>query len=135
VLKRTWVYEARNVPILVAFGVNEDGYREILGAAEGEKEDRSGWAAFIASLQQRRLEGVQLFISENCIGRIELLNEYFPEALWKRCMVHFYRYKFSNVPLTKVREVAAMLKTIHAQEDRPAPALCQYSCHKIFEKN
>jgi len=32
VMKRTWADEVRNVSILVAFGVNEDGYREILGA-------------------------------------------------------------------------------------------------------
>ncbi len=41
VLKRTWSDEVRNVSILVAFGVNEDGYREILGAAEGAKEDKA----------------------------------------------------------------------------------------------
>jgi len=35
VLKRTWADEVRNVSILVAFGVNKDGVREILGAAEG----------------------------------------------------------------------------------------------------
>lgn len=35
-------------------------------------------------------------------------------------MVHFYRDVFSNVPSTKVKEVAAMLKAIHAQEDRQA---------------
>jgi putative transposase len=33
-------------------------------------------------------------------------------------MVHFYRNVFSVVPKAKVREVAAMLKAIHAQEDR-----------------
>jgi len=104
----------------VAFGVNEDGYREILGAAEGAKEDRSGWGAFVASLKERGLNGVRLFISDKCMGLVESLAEYYPEALWQRCTVHFYRDIFSNVPSTKVREVAAMLKAIHAQEDREA---------------
>jgi len=104
----------------VAFGVNEDGYREILGAAEGAKEDRSGWGAFVASLKERGLDGVRLFISDKCMGLVESLAEYYPEALWQRCTVHFYRDIFSNVPSTKVREVAAMLKAIHAQEDREA---------------
>jgi transposase-like protein len=57
VLKRTWADEIRNVSILVAFGVNEEGYREILGAAEGAKEDKAGWGAFIANLKERGLEG------------------------------------------------------------------------------
>jgi putative transposase len=35
-------------------------------------------------------------------------------------MVHFYRNVFSHVPAGKLREVALMLKAIHAQEDLPA---------------
>ncbi len=120
VMKRTWADEVRNVSILVAFGVNEDGYREILGAAEGAKEDKSGWGSFIESLKQRGLQGVQLFISDKCMGLVESLSEYYPEAAWQRCTVHFYRNVFTNVPSTKVKDVAAMLKAIHAQEDREA---------------
>lgn len=120
VLKRTWADEIRNVSILVAFGVNEDGYREILGAAEGAKEDRSGWGAFVANLKERGLDGVRLFISDKCMGLVESLGEYYPDAQWQRCTVHFYRNVFTNVPTTKGHEVAAMLKAIHAQEDREA---------------
>ena len=120
VLKRTWADEIRNVSILVAFGVNADGYREILGAQEGAKEDKAGWGSFVASLKQRGLAGVQLFISDKCMGLVESLGEYYPDTVWQRCTVHFYRNVFSNVPSTKVKEVAAMLKAIHAQEDREA---------------
>jgi transposase-like protein len=120
VLKRTWADEIRNVSILVAFGVNADGYREILGAQEGAKEDKAGWGSFVESLKQRGLSGVQLFISDKCMGLVESLGEYYPEVPWQRCAVHFYRNVFTNVPSTKVNEVAAMLKAIHAQEDRDA---------------
>ena len=44
------------------------------------------------------------------------------EALYQRCMVHFYRNVFSHVPSTRVREVSHMLKAIHAQESREAAA-------------
>ena len=120
VLKRTWSDEIRNVSILVAFGVNEDGYREMLGAAEGAKEDRSGWGTFIGSLKARGLQSPRLFISDKCMGLVSSLADYYPEAQWQRCTVHFYRDVFTNVPSTKVKEVAAMLKAIHAQEDREA---------------
>lgn len=120
VLKRTWADEVRNVSILVAFGVNEDGFREILGAAEGAKEDKAGWGSFIANLKERGLTGVRLFISDKCMGLVESLSEYYPDSLWQRCTVHFYRNVFTNVPNTKVKDVAAMLKAIHAQEDRQA---------------
>src|ERR1700761_450233 len=38
-LKRSWGGEVKNVAVLVAIGVRSDGYREILGVAEGLKED------------------------------------------------------------------------------------------------
>lgn len=44
VLKRSWAGEVRNVSLLVAIGVNAEGYREILGICEGAKEDKKGWS-------------------------------------------------------------------------------------------
>src|SRR5581483_11399404 len=50
VLKRTWAGEVRNVSVLAAIGVGTDGYRKVLGIAEGAKEDKSGWSAFLKHL-------------------------------------------------------------------------------------
>jgi putative transposase len=122
VLKRSWAGEVRNVSLLVAIGVNQDGYREILGICEGAKEDKAGWSAFLKHLKERGLSGVELIISDACLGLVESATEVYPEAQWQRCVVHFYRNVFSHVPTTKVREVAHMLKAIHAQENREAAA-------------
>src|SRR4029450_1543255 len=117
VLKRTWAGEVRNVSLLVAIGVNGEGYREILGICEGAKEDKTGWSGFLKHLKERGLHGVRLIISDACLGLAESAAEFFPEAAWQRCIVHWYRNIFSHVPSTKVREIAAMLKAIHAGED------------------
>jgi putative transposase len=116
-LKRSWAGEVRNVSVLVAIGVGTDGYRDILGIVEGAKEDKDGWSHFLRSLKQRGLKGVQLIVSDKCLGLVESLGECFPEARWQRCAVHFYRNVFSVVPHGRMKEVAAMLKAIHAQED------------------
>ena len=120
VMKRTWAGEVRNVSLLVAIGVNADGYRDILGICEGAKEDKAGWSAFLKHLKERGLKGVELITSDACIGLAESAAEFFPDARWQRCTVHFYRNVFSHVPASKVREVADMLKAIHASEDRAA---------------
>ena len=117
VLKRCWAGEVRNVSLLVAIGVNSEGYREILGICEGAKEDKAGWSAFLKHLKSRGLKGVRLIISDACMGLSESAAEFFPDAAWQRCIVHWYRNVFSHVPSTKVREAAAMLKAIHAGED------------------
>ncbi len=119
-LKRTWGGEVRNVAVLIAVGVGEDGYREVLGIAEGCKEDKAGWSGFLAYLKKRGLMCPELFISDKCIGLIESLAEFYPAAKWQRCTVHWYRNVLSVVPSGKMQEVAAMLKAIHAQEDAEA---------------
>lgn len=119
-LKRQWGGEVRNVSILIAVGVDEEGFRQVLGVREGEKEDKDSWSGFLRWLKTRGLAGVELFVSDKCLGLVESLAEFYPEAKWQRCVVHFYRNVFTAVPKGKVKEVAAMLKAIHAQEDRDA---------------
>jgi putative transposase len=119
-LKRSWGGEVKNVSILVAIGVNQDGHREVLGVAEGTKEDKASWQGFLRYLKGRGLKGVRLIVGDRCLGLVEAIGEFFPQAAYQRCVVHFYRNVWSLVPAGKVKTVAAMLKAIHASEDREA---------------
>ncbi len=117
-LKRSWGGEVGNVSVLIAIGVSTDGYRRVLGVVEGAKEDKAGWSGFLRHLKQRGLSGVRMFISDACLGLVESIGDFYPEALWQRCVVHFYRNVFSHVPRGRVREVSLMLKAIHASESK-----------------
>lgn len=119
-LRRNWGGEYENVSILVAIAVNEDGYREVLGVAEGMKEDKASWISFFQWLRGRGLEGVKLVVGDKCLGMLEAVGEVFPQAKYQRCTVHFYRNVFSVVPRSKVKLVTKMLKAIHAQESKAA---------------
>ena len=119
-LRRNWGGEFENVAILVAIAVNEDGYREVLGASEGMKEDKSSWVSFFQWLRGRGLDGVKLIVGDKCLGMLEAVGEVFPEAKYQRCTVHFYRNVFSVTPRSKVKLVAKMLKAVHAQESKKA---------------
>jgi transposase-like protein len=78
------------------------------------------WVIWAAHAQG--MSGVRLIISDACMGLCESAAEFFPDAGWQRCIVHWYHNVFSHVPSTKVREIAAMLKAIHAGEDIVAPS-------------
>ena len=119
-LKRSWGGEVKNVSVLVAIGVNQDGFREVLAVSEGTKEDKASWQAFLRQLKSRGLKGVKLIVGDRCLGLVESIAEFYPEAAYQRCVVHFYRNVWSFVPATKVRIAAQMLKAIHACEDRAA---------------
>lgn len=85
---------------------------------EGAKEDSQSWCNFLGHLKERGLKGAELFVTDKCLGLVEALCDFYPEAKWQRCVVHWYRNVMAQVPSTKIKEVVAMLKAIHAQEDR-----------------
>lgn len=64
-LRRNSCGEFENVVILVAIAVNEDGYREVLGATEGMKEDKASWVNFFQWLRGRGLGGVKLVVGDS----------------------------------------------------------------------
>ena len=74
-LRRNWGGEYENVAVLVAIAVNEDGFREVLGAAEGMKEDKASWVSFFQWLRGRGLDG----------GSSSVTSTWGCWRLWARC--------------------------------------------------
>ena len=116
-LKRSWGGEVENVSILVAIGVNEQGFREVLGVVEGMSEDKESWKGLLQDLYRRGLKKIDLVISDKSAGLLEVLPEVYPAAKWQRCVFHFHKNILSKVPRNKRAEVIPMLKAIQAQED------------------
>ncbi|MEA4862270.1 MAG: transposase [Victivallaceae bacterium] len=58
---------------------------------------------------------MKLIVSDKCLGLYEIIGNFYQKARWQRCVVHWYRNAFTRCPWKHVREVAAMLKAIHAQ--------------------
>jgi len=67
-LKRTQDGLVRNVNVQVAVGVNQEGYREILGVTEAAGEDRESWRNFLHSLKERDLKAARLIVRESVSG-------------------------------------------------------------------
>ena len=106
--------------MMVSIGVNEDGYREVVGCAEGFTESKECWRAFLSWLKSRGLRGVRMFTGDKAAGMVGSIAEVFPGAKYQRCTVHFYRNALAKVPKSKRSQVAALLKAIHAMESREA---------------
>ena len=143
-LKRSWGGEVQNVSVLVAIGVSTDGYREIIGAAEGMKEDFESWHNSFIWLKERGLTGVRLIVGDKCLGMLESIADVFPEAKYQRCTVKIsalhstflseclqrspsrqdagsiLNAESHPLPRGRMREVSLMLKAIHAQENKEA---------------
>lgn len=64
VIKSRLARKTENISLLIAVGVNSDGYREIIGVVEGASEDAASWKAFLKHLKERGLVQINLIISE-----------------------------------------------------------------------
>lgn len=119
-LKRSWGGAYENVAVMIAIGVNDDGYREVIGAAEGFTESSECWREFLSWLRSRGLHGVRMAVGDKASGMVGPIAEAFPEAAHRRRTVHFHRNVPAHVPKPGRAAVAAMLKAVHAMESREA---------------
>ncbi len=112
-----WGGASERVSVLVAIGVNEEGFREVLACGAGFRESEESWRGLLRGLAQRGLQGVRLVISDAGAGLKAAMADFLPRASWQRCTVHVMRNVLDKVPQTRRSEVAAALKTIWHQEN------------------
>ena len=116
--KRFWGGSVENVSVLVAIGINAEGHREVIGVAEGMKEDSASWEQFVRSMIERGLKGVRLVVGDRCAGLVSTVGSMLPKAKYQRRMVHFMRNVLSKTPPTHREWASAALKAIFAMESR-----------------
>jgi putative transposase len=101
--------------VIVATGVNTDGRREVLGMATGPSEAEPFWTDFLRSLADRGLRGVKLVVADDHKGLRAAATKVLHATL-QRCRVHWMRNLLGRVPAGQRAMVAAMLRTIFAQD-------------------
>ena len=116
--KRSWGGRVENVSVLVAIGVDSEGRREVIGVAEGMKEDGDSWEQFVRGMIERGLKGVRLVVGDRCAGLVSTVNSMLPKARCQRCMVHFMRNVLSKTPPSHREWASVALKAIFAMESR-----------------
>jgi putative transposase len=113
-------HQVQSMAVVIAYGVRDDGVREVLGLDIGPSEDAPLWRAFLQGLVARGLNGVRLVISDAHRGLKQAIREVFVGAAWQRCRVHFMRNIVASVAKGAQAMVAATVRTIVEQPDRAA---------------
>jgi putative transposase len=113
-------HRVQSMAVVIAYGVRADGVREVLGLDIGLSEDVATWRTFLQGLVARGVRGVKLVISDAHPGLKQAVKEVFLGAGWQRCRVHFMRNLLARVPKSAQAMVAATVRTIFDQPDRPA---------------
>ena len=97
--------------LVLAYGVHESGYREVIALDVGECETEAFWRSFLRGLVERGLSGVQLVVSDAHAG----LKKAIAQVLgcpWQRCSVHFLREALGHVRKDQQGMIAALLRPI-----------------------
>ena len=97
--------------LVLAYGVHESGYREVIALDVGEAETEAFWRRFLRALVERGLSASQLVVSDAHAG----LKKAIAQVLgcpWQRCSVHFLRESLGHVRREQQGMVAALLRAI-----------------------
>lgn len=84
--------------LMVAYGTNESGHREIVGFGSYPNESAETWKDFLLSLQKRGLAGLLMITSDAHEGLRNALAKVFPNVPWQRCQFHFSRNIAEKAP-------------------------------------
>jgi putative transposase len=105
---------------VVAYGITDDGKRELIGLEIFNTESFESWSTFFRGLLERGLQGVRLVISDAHAGLVKAIQTVFLGASWQRCKVHFMRNMLAPVPKNRKDEFAADMKRMFHQDQRAA---------------
>ncbi len=59
--------------VLVVCGIDEHGFREVLGYWVAESDSEASWCAVFAELKERRLHGVPYVMSDDRAGMVKAI--------------------------------------------------------------
>jgi transposase-like protein len=111
--------QVRSVSALIAVGINEQGYREILGLQVGDSESEASWTALFIWLKRRGLQDVDLVVSDDHGGLVKAVQEQFQGASWQRCQTHLTRNVCDAAPKPLHEEILGRLRPIFTAPDLP----------------
>lgn len=93
--------------VLIACGVDANGQRDILGCSVSLSEAEVHWRAFLTSLKDRGLYGVELIVSDAHEGLQAARRAVFPSVPWQRCQFHLQQNAGQYVPSMAMRSTVA----------------------------
>ena len=103
--------------LLIAIGVNREGYREVLGFTIADGESEISWSEFFKHLKDRGLKDVDQVTSDNHGGLRNAIKKHFTNALWQRCQTHFSRNVLDKTPKKLQAEMKQALKDMYDAPD------------------
>jgi putative transposase len=108
----------KRVQMLVAYGVRQDGSRQLLAFLRSQGESQAAWEGLLNDLERRGLKGtnLKLIITDGCPGLAAAIQTVYPRAAHQRCWVHKMRNILEHVRKRDYDEVKTAAQAIYQGE-------------------
>ena len=102
-----------NKAIYSIIGVNQHGYKEVLGLYLGENEGAKFWLRVLSDLEQRGVEDILIACIDNLKGFAEAIETVYPKAAIQLCIVHQIRNARKYLNWKDLKEFNSDLKKVY----------------------
>jgi len=110
----------KQVQMLVAYGIRQDGSRHLLAFLRSQGEGQADWEALLGDLYRRGLEGraLRLILTDGCAGLGAAIRTVYPRIRHQRCWVHKMRNILEKARKCDYDEIKAGAQAIYQAESR-----------------
>lgn len=110
----------KQVQMLVAYGIRQDGSRHLLAFLRRQGEGQADWEALLGDLYRRGLEGraLQLILTDGCAGLKAAIGTVYPRVRHQRCWVHKMRNILEKARKRDYEEVKTGAQAIYRAQSR-----------------
>jgi len=122
VLKVKKALTAYQRPVLVVYGITEQGQKELIDFRQASSESAAQWEAFLRNLYQRGLEGQNcgLIIIDGCKGLHQALETVYPYIPIQRCWAHKLRNVANHIRRKDQQECLKQARRTYLSDNRRA---------------
>lgn len=129
-----WARQVENVSVLIAYGVDQEGNRHVIGISIGVAESEASWSELLSQLNERGLKGVKLVVADGHSGLSAAVRHHIPEAKFQRCIVHFERNVLTKAPQRLRAKVAREVSEIFNASSLSEAKQRRHQFTETFEK-
>lgn len=111
-----------NKTVYLCVGLNERGYKDVLGMWVGKSESSSFWMSVLTDLKARGVEDMLITVTDNLNGFTDTIKTVFPQSTTQICVVHQIRNSCKYVVWKDLKEFTADMKEIYTSVNREQAA-------------
>jgi len=123
-----------SMALMIAYGINREGKRDILAIEPMYEESEETWREFFRNLKHRGVRKICLCISDAHLGIQKAMKTEWIGSSWQRCKVHFMRNIMARIPHKEKKRFAERLKQIWLQPDKQSALSMASLLIKDYEK-